>query len=282
MCRAYMRGPPSLANSSTSFGAAGRNGASMGTDRERRGLDDQLPLRRVEFHILLSLASRRAPRLRHHPGHRGARRDRRPRRRHDVPRAGAHGESRPDRGGGAAARPRTPATNAAITTASPRPACGWRGRRRKRLEALTRAARLGRAAHEGGEMSGERLIELSERWFRLLVRPVPAGFLATTWATRVVETYRDRARDALEPRRRLLAWPRCGSARSSTRCATVAGERARPAVSVAAQRQLGPRRRSSQPAGCCARRHSCSPIVGTLDRRPRHCSPSSTRSSRRS
>ena len=29
----------------------------MGTDRERRGLDDQLPLRRVEFHILLSLAS---------------------------------------------------------------------------------------------------------------------------------------------------------------------------------------------------------------------------------
>jgi DNA-binding PadR family transcriptional regulator len=26
-------------------------------DRERRGLDDQLPLRRVEFHILLSLAA---------------------------------------------------------------------------------------------------------------------------------------------------------------------------------------------------------------------------------
>src|SRR4030095_16767800 len=40
-----------------SFGEAGRNGATMGTDRERRGRDDRVPLRRVEFHILLSLAS---------------------------------------------------------------------------------------------------------------------------------------------------------------------------------------------------------------------------------
>jgi DNA-binding PadR family transcriptional regulator len=30
---------------------------AMGTDRDRRGLGLQLPLRRVEFHILLSLAS---------------------------------------------------------------------------------------------------------------------------------------------------------------------------------------------------------------------------------
>ena len=29
----------------------------MGTDRPRRGLDDDAPLRRVEFHILLSLAA---------------------------------------------------------------------------------------------------------------------------------------------------------------------------------------------------------------------------------
>jgi DNA-binding PadR family transcriptional regulator len=32
-------------------------GVDMGMDRDRRGLDSQLPLRAVEFHILLSLAA---------------------------------------------------------------------------------------------------------------------------------------------------------------------------------------------------------------------------------
>jgi len=52
------RGPPSLEETALrASGVAVGNEASMGTDRERRGLGDRLPLRRVEFHILLSLAS---------------------------------------------------------------------------------------------------------------------------------------------------------------------------------------------------------------------------------
>jgi len=77
-------------------------------------------------------------------------------------------------------------------------------------------------------MSGERLLDLSERWFRLLERLYPPDF-SDNMGTAVVETYRDRARDAL--RRggvlRLAAlWVRAlvDSVRNG------AGERARPAV----------------------------------------------------
>ena len=45
-------------------------------------------------------------------------------------------------------------------------------------------------------MSGERLINLSERWFRLLQRLYPPDF-SDNMGHAVVETYRDRAREAL-------------------------------------------------------------------------------------
>jgi putative ABC transport system permease protein len=77
-------------------------------------------------------------------------------------------------------------------------------------------------------MSGERLIDLSERWFRLLERLYPADF-SDNMGTAVVETYRDRARDALNRGgilRLAALWVRAlvDSVRNG------AGERARPAV----------------------------------------------------
>jgi putative ABC transport system permease protein len=78
-------------------------------------------------------------------------------------------------------------------------------------------------------MSGERLIDLSERWFRLLQRLYPPDF-SDNMGNAVVETYRDRARDALKRGgiiRLAALWVRAlvDSARNG------AGERARPAVS---------------------------------------------------
>ena len=48
-------------------------------------------------------------------------------------------------------------------------------------------------------MSGERLLDLSERWFRLLQRLYPPDF-SDNMGNAVVETYRDRARDAVNER----------------------------------------------------------------------------------
>ena len=45
-------------------------------------------------------------------------------------------------------------------------------------------------------MNGDRLINLSERWFRLLQRLYPPDF-RDDMGNAVVETYRDRAREAL-------------------------------------------------------------------------------------
>jgi putative ABC transport system permease protein len=78
-------------------------------------------------------------------------------------------------------------------------------------------------------MSGERLIDLSERWFRLLQRLYPPDF-SDNMGNAVVETYRDRARDALKRGgiiRLAALWVRAlvDSVRNA------AGERARPAVS---------------------------------------------------
>ena len=77
-------------------------------------------------------------------------------------------------------------------------------------------------------MSRERLIDLSERWFRLLQRLYPPDF-SDDMGTAVVETYRDRARDALKRGgivRLAALWVRAlvDSVRNG------AGERARPAV----------------------------------------------------
>ena len=78
-------------------------------------------------------------------------------------------------------------------------------------------------------MSGERLLDLSERWFRLLQRLYPPDF-SDNMGNAVVETYRDRARDALKRGgiiRLAALWIRAlvDSVRNG------AGERARPAVS---------------------------------------------------
>jgi len=77
-------------------------------------------------------------------------------------------------------------------------------------------------------MSRERLVDLSERWFRLLQRLYPPDF-SDDMGTAVVETYRDRARDALKRGgviRLAALWVRAlvDSVRNG------AGERARPAV----------------------------------------------------
>lgn len=77
-------------------------------------------------------------------------------------------------------------------------------------------------------MSRERLIDLSERWFRLLERLYPPDF-SDNMGTAVVETYRDRAREALNRGgilRLAALWVRAlaDSVRNG------AGERARPAV----------------------------------------------------
>jgi len=77
-------------------------------------------------------------------------------------------------------------------------------------------------------MSRERLVDLSERWFRLLQRLYPPDF-SDDMGTAVVETYRDRARDALKRGgviRLAALWVRAlvDSVRNG------AGERAWPAV----------------------------------------------------
>jgi len=78
-------------------------------------------------------------------------------------------------------------------------------------------------------MSRERLINLSKRWFRLLQRLYPLDF-SDNMGNAVVETYRDRARDALNRGgiiRLAALWVRAlvDSVRNA------AGERARPAAS---------------------------------------------------
>ena len=78
-------------------------------------------------------------------------------------------------------------------------------------------------------MIGDRLVDMSERWFRLLQRLYPPDF-RDDMGDAVVETYRDRARDALRDGgilRLAIVWMRAlvDSLRNGP------GERARPAVS---------------------------------------------------
>ena len=115
----------------------------MGMDRDRRTIDDRLPLRPVEFHILLSLAAGE----RH--GY-GIIQDIQERGDAPVPDVGTmyRALARMVDGGliEAAARragARTPTMSVATTTASPRPVTRVASAEARRLEALTRAARLG-------------------------------------------------------------------------------------------------------------------------------------------
>jgi len=78
-------------------------------------------------------------------------------------------------------------------------------------------------------MKGDRLMAVSERWFRLLLRLYPVNF-RDEMGDGVVETYRDRARDALNRGgiiRLVVVWMRAfmDSLRNGP------GERARPAAS---------------------------------------------------
>ncbi len=78
-------------------------------------------------------------------------------------------------------------------------------------------------------MTSDRLVDMSERWFRLLQRLYPPDF-RDDMGDAVVETYRDRARDALHRggiMRLATVWMRAlaDSVRNGP------GERARPAVS---------------------------------------------------
>ena len=86
-------------------------------------------------------------------------------------------------------------------------------------------------------MNDERALALSERWFRLLQRLYPPDF-RDDMGDAVVETYRDRARDALAPRRHATLarlWMRAlvDSLRNGP------GERPRPGGLVAAHGNWG-------------------------------------------
>ena len=199
-----------------------------GTDRERRTLDDRLPLRPVEFHILLSLAAGE----RH--GY-GIIQDILERGDAPVPDVGTmyRALARMVEAGlieAAARRPApTPTTNGATTTASPRQVASCDCGSAAAGGSDARGA-AGRPAAEGSQvMTSERLLTLSERWFRLLERFYPPDF-RDDCGDAVVETYRDRARDALRRGgilRLALVWMSAlvDSLRNGP------GERVRPAVS---------------------------------------------------
>ena len=90
-------------------------------------------------------------------------------------------------------------------------------------------------------------MNISERWFRLLLRLYPPDF-RDDMGDAVVETYRDRARDGAGSG----GGDRSGlAARVDARARRLAAQRARRARAargvVAAQRQLGPRRGARAP-----------------------------------
>ena len=82
----------------------------------------------------------------------------------------------------------------------------------------------------------ERLVDLSEHWFRLLQRLYPPDF-RDEMGEGVVEAYRDRAREALSrgamPLARLWVRALVDSLRNGL------GERVRPGCGLAPQRKLG-------------------------------------------
>ena len=141
--------------------------------------------------------------------------------------------------------------------------CAWRRAEARRLEALTRAARIGGLLGEGGEMTRDRLINVVRALVPAAAAALSAPTSATRWATRwsrPIATARARR------------WRRGGvfrlAARVGARARRLAAQRTRRAGAargvVAAPRQLGPRRRDRDRAGCCARPRSSLAIVGTL------------------
>lgn len=78
-------------------------------------------------------------------------------------------------------------------------------------------------------MKGDRLVNASERWFRLLLWLYPADFRAEM-GDAVVEAYRDRARETLN-RRGIIALPALWARALEDALRNGPGERARPAAS---------------------------------------------------
>lgn len=78
-------------------------------------------------------------------------------------------------------------------------------------------------------MTGDRLLNLSERWFRLLLRLYPADF-RDDMGLPVVEAYRDRAREAMT-RRGLIGLAGVWAHALVDTLRNGPGERAHPAVS---------------------------------------------------
>ena len=110
-------------------------------------------------------------------------------------------------------------------------------------------------------MSGDRLLNASERWFRLLLRLYPIDF-RDDMGDSVVETYRDRAREALA-RRGVIGIAGVWVHALVDTLRNGPGERARPAVSWrrsgnwARDLQFATRRLMRAPAMVAA-------VVGTL------------------
>ena len=209
----------------------------MGMDRDR-GIERHLPLRPVEFHILLSLATGE----RHGYG--------------IIRDIEARGESSPPDLGtmyralarmteaglieAATAARTTAAKSGGIITGSPdRHAGSPRGGTATGNDDA--GGPRGRLAAEGGQMSNARWLNMSERWFRLLrvsTRPISATRWAMRWwrHTWTVPATRSKAAG----RFRLMAlW----SARLIDSLRNGLAERA-PGGLVAALRQLGPRYRT--------------------------------------
>ena len=111
-------------------------------------------------------------------------------------------------------------------------------------------------------MSSDRLMNVSERWFRLLQRLYPPDFRDDMGDARRGDVPRPRARRA-STAAASSARRASGCARSWTRCATAPASACGPPPRGGAA-ATGAATWSSRLAGCCARRRSLAATVGTL------------------
>src|SRR5207247_320344 len=124
-----------------------------------------------------------------------------------------------------------------------------------------------RPAAEGGQMTRNRMLNMSERWFRFLQRLYPPDF-RDEMGNAVVEAYTDRTRDALtnSGKIHLIAlWLRAFVALAAQRRCRAGA----PGGLVAARLQLGSRCRARQTAAG-ALSGLCRNDDWNADHRPRH------------
>ena len=232
----------------------------------QRDVSRHLPLRPVEFHILLSLAAGE----RH--GY-GIIQDIQERGDAPVPDVGTmyRALARMVEAGLIEAAARRPARRRRRRAAQllphhrTGPAVATRGGAAAEVADAGRAPR--RTAAEGGAMMSHAIASSTSRsagsgCCSASIRPTSA----TTWATRVVDTYRDRAREALAHAAaplRLMA--RLGCAPSSTRCATAPANGVRPAG------RGGAAATGAATSNWRSRRLMRAPLFAALDDRHAHC-----------